>query len=276
MRLLHRVLPMVPKTNQPQRTFVAHLVRLLLLLPGHATFRHFSRDRRYHDKTWARQFAQPFDFVALNKAAMVTVVPADQEHALALDASGIAKSGKRTYGLDRFWNSCHGRAERGGAISVLGWVDITHTSAYGVRVEPTPPSRAAAPAATRLDTSLEQLRRVVPQYHLQPLQDGRTDGAFSKVTFMEGVCDLTLHHMGKLRCDAHLRSLYTGPQCPGPGRPKTYDGKVRWPALSRCERAETSDAGIILYAQGLPHGQSSAIGAWAKSSIPPPTVRRCS
>jgi hypothetical protein len=35
-------------------------------LPGHATFRHFSRDRRYHDKTWARQFAQPFDFVAEN------------------------------------------------------------------------------------------------------------------------------------------------------------------------------------------------------------------
>jgi hypothetical protein len=160
---------MVPKTNKPQRTFVAHLVSLLLLLPGHATIRNFSRYSSYHEKTFARQFAKPFDFVALNKAAMVTVVPADHEQALALDASFIAKSGKQIDGLDRFWNSCHGRAERGLEISVLGWVDITHKSAYCLSVEQTPPSLAAAPECTRIDTYLEQLRRVVIQYHLQPL-----------------------------------------------------------------------------------------------------------
>ena len=51
MRLLHSVLPLVPKTNKPQRTVVAHLVRLLLLLPGHATFRNFSSYSSYHEKT---------------------------------------------------------------------------------------------------------------------------------------------------------------------------------------------------------------------------------
>lgn len=255
MRLLHSVLPMVPKTNKSQRTFVAHLISLLLLLPGHATFRNFSRYSSYHEKTFARQFAKPFDFVALNKAAIVTVVPADHEQALALDASFIAKSGKQTYGLDRFWNSCHGRAERGLEISVLGWVDITHNSAYCLSVEQTPPSRAADPESTRIDIYLEQLRRVVTQYHLQPLQYVLTDGAFSKVKFIDGVCDLKLHHIGKLRCDANLRYLYTGPHRPGPGRPKTYDGKVRWSDLSRFERAETSDEGIILYSQVVNHVQ---------------------
>ena len=255
MRLLHSVLPMVPKTNKLQRTFVAHLVRLLLLLPGHATFRNFSRYRSYHEKTFARQFAKPFDFVALNKAAIVTVVPADHEQALALDASFIAKSGKRTYGLDRFWNSCHGRAERGLEISVLGWVDITHNSAYCLSVAQTPPSLAAAPESTRSDTYLEQLRRVVTQYHLQPWQYVLTDGAFSKVKFIDGVCDLTLHQIGKLRCDANLRYLSRGPHHPGLGRPKTYDGKVRWSDLSRFERTETSDAGIVLSSHVVNHVQ---------------------
>jgi hypothetical protein len=255
MRLLQSVLPMVPKTNKPQRTFVTHLVRLLLLLPGHATFRNFSRDSSSHEKTVARQDAKPFDLVALNKAAIVTVVPAEHEQALALDASFIAKSGKQTYGLDRFWNSCHGRAERGLEISVLGWVDITHNSAYCLSVEQTPPSRAADPEVTRIDTYLEQLRRVVTQYHLQPVRYVLTDGAFSKVKFLEGVCDLKLHQIGKLRCDAKLRYLYPGPHRPAPGRPQTYDGKVRWSELSRFERAETSDEGLVLYSPVVNHVQ---------------------
>jgi DDE superfamily endonuclease len=255
MRLLQSVLTMVPKTNKSQRTFVAHLVRLLLMLPGHATFRNFSRYSAYHEKTFARQFAKPFDFVALNKAAIVTVVPAEHEHALALDASFIAKSGKRTYGLARFWNSCHGRAERGLEISVLGWVDITHNSAYGLSVEQTPPSLAADSDSTRMDAYLEQVRRVVTQYQLQPLKYVLTDGAFSNIKFVAGVHDLHLTQIGKLRCDANLRYLYTGPRRPGPGRPKTYDGKVDWSDLSRFECTETSDEGIFLYSQVVNHVQ---------------------
>ena len=42
---------------------------------------------------------------------------------------------------------------------------------------------------------------------------------------------------------------------PGPGRPKTYDGKVRWADLSRFERAETSDEGLVLYSQVVNHVQ---------------------
>src|SRR6266446_10842679 len=61
--------------------------------------------------------------------------------------------------------------------------------------------------------------------------------------------------MGKLRPDAHLRSLYQGPKRPGPGRQKTYDGKVNWSALSRFERLDTADEHIVLYHQVLNHVQ---------------------
>ena len=42
---------------------------------------------------------------------------------------------------------------------------------------------------------------------------------------------------------------------PGPGRPKTYDGKVHWDDLSRFEKVETDDDDIVLYHQVLNHVQ---------------------
>jgi hypothetical protein len=88
-------------------------MRLLLMLPGHATFRHLSRYSAYHEKTFARHCATSVDCVALHQAAMMPVVPPDHEQALVLDASCIPKSGKRTYGLARFWNGTHSRTEKG-------------------------------------------------------------------------------------------------------------------------------------------------------------------
>jgi hypothetical protein len=43
MRLLQSVLPTLHQTKKPQQKFLAHLLRLLLMLPGHATFRNLSR-----------------------------------------------------------------------------------------------------------------------------------------------------------------------------------------------------------------------------------------
>ena len=105
MRLLHSVLATLPQTKKPQRKFIAHLLGLLLMLPGHATFRNLSRYSSYHERTFARWYDRPFDFVALNKAAITQVIPPDHQQALVIDATFIAKSGTHTYGLERFWNS---------------------------------------------------------------------------------------------------------------------------------------------------------------------------
>lgn len=61
--------------------------------------------------------------------------------------------------------------------------------------------------------------------------------------------------MGKLRIDANLRYLYHGPKRLGPGRPKTYDGKVNWNDLTRFEPLETDDDHIVLYHQVVNHVQ---------------------
>ena len=54
MRLLQSVLATSPQTKKPQRKFIAHLLGLLLMLPGHATFRNLSRYSSYHERTIAR------------------------------------------------------------------------------------------------------------------------------------------------------------------------------------------------------------------------------
>ena len=271
MRLLQSVLTRLKQTKAPQRKFVTHLFGLLLMLPGHATFRNMSRYSPYHERTFARWYDTNLDWVALNKAAIIEIVPADHEQALIIDASFVSKSGKHTYGLDCFWNGSHSRAEKGLEISALAWLDLTEKCAYGLSVEQTPPSPEpsasessasessasdiSAPETTRMDVYLDQLRRVVKAHDLTWLRYLLMDGAYSKQNFVDGVRDLGLHPIGKLRADANMRYLYQGPKRPGPGRPKTYDGKVDWSDLSRFERLDTEDEDIVLYHQVLNHVQ---------------------
>ena len=256
MRLLQSVLTSLDQTKKPQYKFVTHLLGLMLMLPGHATFRNMSRYSPSHERTFSRWYGRGFDWVSLNQAAVTEVVPPEHDQALVMDASFVPKSGKHTYGLDRFWNGSHSRAEKGLEISTLAWLDITGNCAYCLSVEQTPPSAETSdPEATRMDVYLDQLRRVVKAHDLRFLRYVVTDGAYSKQKFVAGVLDLGLHQIGKLRADAPLRSLYQGPDRPGPGRQKTYDGKGNWSDLSRFERLDTEDEHIVLYHQVLNHVQ---------------------
>ena len=256
MRLLHSILPHLHQTKKPQQKFLTHLLGLLLLLPGPATFRNLSRYSFYQEKTFARWYARDFDFVSLNKAAITEVVPAAHAQALVMDASFVPKSGKQTYGLDRFWNGSHSRTEKGLEISALAWLDITGNCAYCLSVEQTPPtSEGPEQETSRIDIYLDQLTRVVRQQALAHLRYVVTDGYYSKQKFLGGVRALGLHQIGKLRADANLRYLYRGPRRSGPGRPKTYDGKVRWTDLSRFEPCTTEDVHIVRYQQVVHHVQ---------------------
>jgi len=254
MRRLQSLLPTLRQTQKPQQKFLAHLLGLLLMLPGHATFRNLSRYSAYHERTFARWYARDFDFVALNKAAILRVIPPAHQQALVIDASFVPKSGKKTYGLDRFWNGSHSRTEKGLEISALAWLDITDNCAYCLSVEQTPSTgEASDPETTRIDVYLDQLTRVVSEQHLRHLRYVITDGYYSKQKFLGGVRALGLDQIGKLRLDANLRYLYPGPHRPGPGRPKTYDGKVNWDDLSRLDTVETDEDDIVLYHQVLNH-----------------------
>ena len=171
-----------------------------------------------------------------------------------MDARFVPKSGKHTYGLDRFWHGSHRRTAKGREISTLAWLDLTAHCAYGLSVEQTPPSAETAdPETTRMDVSLDQLRRVVTTHDLRFLRYVVTDGAYRKQKLVAGGRALELHQIGQVRADAPRRSRYQGPKRPGPGRQKTDDGKVNWSDVSRFERLDTADEHLVLSHQGLNH-----------------------
>ena len=96
MRLLQSVLPHLNQSKKPQRKFVAHLLGLMLMLPGHATFRNPSRYSPYPERTCSRWYGRVFDWVSLNKSAITEVVAAEHEQAWVMDASFVPKSGQHT------------------------------------------------------------------------------------------------------------------------------------------------------------------------------------
>jgi hypothetical protein len=58
---------------------------------------------------FARWFERDFDFVSLNRTAIVEVVVPRHEHVLALDPRFDPKSVKQTHGFDVCWNNAHNR-----------------------------------------------------------------------------------------------------------------------------------------------------------------------
>ena len=128
MRLLQNVLHSLRNQTAVQ---VGHAsVRADAHAPWTRHLSQYGRYSPYHERTFSRWYARDFDWVSLNQAAITEAVPPEHDQALVMDASFVPKSGKPTYGLDRFWNGSHSRAEKGLEISTLAWLDITDNCAY--------------------------------------------------------------------------------------------------------------------------------------------------
>ena len=246
---------------KPQKKFLITLFTTILIARGKINFRNLSRYSHYSERTYTRQFDNPFDFMAFNRAIINESIDQDQDQAsariLALDASFIPKSGKKTYGLDHFWNGCHSRKEKGLEVCGVALVDVNKNTAFTLSVAQTVPTNQnkkaeAEDEETRIDQYLQHLRDVQP-YLKEDESYLAVDGYFSKKKFIDGVTDLKIHQIGKLRCDADMRYLYTGPKREkGSGRQKVYDGKVNWQDLSRFTYHHTQED-MALYSLVIYH-----------------------
>ncbi|CDH46828.1 transposase [Candidatus Contendibacter odensensis] len=224
MSIVETVLRQMSSVLKPQRTFLVILLTTLIYLPGKANFRNLSRYSHLHEKTYSRGFRRDFDFVKFNRLSLADIIANNSTWVVAIDCTFCPKSGEQTYGLDHFYNSQQGRAENGLELSTLALVDVDYNTAYPLSSRQTPP--LDNPQETRVDDYLKHL-----QQDFSALPAGvryvLADGYYSKIKFINGVCNLGLHLVSKLRHDANRRWLYHGPQKPR-GRPKQYDGKVRF------------------------------------------------
>jgi hypothetical protein len=255
--IVNQILKQMPGLAKPQAKFIEVLIVTILALRGRVNYRNLSRYCDYSERTLARQFQRQFDWPMFNHLAMKNALNPISTLIAAQDATFIPKSGKKTYGLDHFFNSCAGRAERGLEVSTLAVVDVTQNCAYTLAATQTPPQQELAKADkefSRVDFYLAQLR----QYRrLLPISVKylAADGFYAKQKYVDGVRACDLHLITKLRVDANLRYLYSGPHLRRRGRPKLYDGKANFQDLDRFEKLGTVEEAqhLHLYTAVLYH-----------------------
>lgn len=218
--------------RKSRRDFMSELLTTMLALPGKMNFRNLGRFGPYSERSYARHFARTFDFLQFNNRLLEDRL--SDEVIAALDTSFIPKSGKKTFGLDRFFDTRVRKARQGLEVSVLALVDTATRNAYTLSACQTPAfprSKTAPPKSER------RLIHYIKQLDHLPLNTRylAADGAYARTEFIEAVRLKERHLVTRLRCDANLRYLFQGPWPKRKGRKKRYDGKVNLHDVSRMD-----------------------------------------
>jgi hypothetical protein len=175
------------------------------------------------------------------------------------DESVVTKSGKQTYGLDRFFSSLYGKPVPGLSFFSLSLISVKARTSYPVMMEQVVKDKEEKPVQKRsgpkvkkqarkrgrpkgsknknrrevdltpyllqIQTMLKSLGRLfgldlAPSYCVM-------DGAFGNNNALQMVRHCSLHLISKLRCDAALYFPYQGPQKKR-GANKKYGDKLTY------------------------------------------------
>jgi hypothetical protein len=142
------------------------LLPTILLMCGKVNFMNMSRYSDLSERTYRRQYAASFPYMALNRQLIELAIPATVAQIGVMDCSFIRKSGKGTVGLDWFYNGSASRSEKGLEISVLAVVDVAAGRGYTLSVQQTPARviPPPKPPKRRIDAAmLDEVRAALQQ-----------------------------------------------------------------------------------------------------------------
>ncbi len=211
----------MPEIGKWQRQFLLLLFPLWLSIRGRYNFANLARYGCYRERTYRNNFAKRFDWLTFNRILCQQNLGGNT--ILAFDPSYIAKSGKHTDGVGKYWSGCAGQVKHGLEINGIAAVDVDTNTALHLTAFQTLPRREGQ---TLLDFYAEGI--IKRKDELQKIS--RTvvaDAYFSKAPFINKLTAADLDVVSRLRTDARMRYLYKGPPSSGRGRPKQYDGMVQ-------------------------------------------------
>ena len=213
-----------------QRRFMGELFKTVFSLRGRINFTNLARFSPFHEQTFRRHFQKAFRWVWFNLTVFRLRRHPKEPTGGVFDCSFMPKSGTETWGLDQFFSSLAGRSKQGLEVSVLGVVATESRRAFGVDATQTPPDLSTDHTGgySRVDFYLEQITDLYDQIADLGVSYWVTGGFYAKQKVFDTVTGLGGDLITRLRSDANLRHLYTGPPRKGPGRPKQYDGKIDW------------------------------------------------
>ena len=231
MKILEQVFSKIKPIHKRQRDFFMLLVQGLIGAAGKRTFRNLSRYMLITEHTFSRQMAKTLDFIGIN-AELIKSARSEKDVLIAAqDASYISKSGKKTYGLDYFWNGSASKIDKGLEVDVIAVVKVGEKrEAYALSAEQTPANpipkserkKKKVTDVSKIDFCLDHLKKTLSQLVALGIKHIAADAYFAKIKYVAGVVAMGLHVTSKLRKDARLRRIYTGKQ-KSRGRKKRYD-----------------------------------------------------
>ena len=215
-----------------QRRFMGELFKAVFSVRGRVNFTNLARFSRLHEQTFRRHFKKAFQWVWFNLIVFRLRWHPEEPIIGVFDCTFLPKSGTETWGLDQFFSSLAGKPRKGLEASVLGIVATSSRRAFGIDATQTPPGLPTGEqdGYSRVDFYLEQIIDLYDQLAGLGVSYWVTGGFYAKQKVFDTVTDLGGDLITRLRSDANLRYLYTGPPKEGPGAPKQYDGKIDWSA----------------------------------------------
>ncbi len=230
---INQILEGLSHIHKSQLKFLTVLFQTIFVCQSKINFSSLARHSQINEKTYRRNFQKEFDFARLNQS--IINHSKFQIEAFAMDASFIRKSGSETFGLDKFWNGCAGKAEKGLEASIISLIDVTENASLCLTVDQTEPNPVnqveGQPNKTRVDFYAEQLEKVAVTI-LKYTRIGVFDGFYAKQKFVDKTADSGFVMISRLRQDANLKHLYSGAQKPK-GRPRKFAEKVDFLDLSK-------------------------------------------
>ena len=226
---------------------MSHIVVAILMMSGRVTMLGMSR---WTDKGGSYRTIQRFFTTAIPWALVFwlffrhQLFKPDEVYLLAGDESIVTKSGKKTYGLDRFFSGLYGKPVPGLSFFALSLISVQERRSYPIMVEQqvraTEPKTTSKPKKTKsatakrkpgrpkgsknkdktkvtLTAELELIKSMVLKLlllingHL-PLTYLVLDGHFGNNNALQMTRQCGLHLISKLRYDAALYIPYAGPQ----------------------------------------------------------------
>jgi DDE superfamily endonuclease len=208
---------------------------VLYSLQGRATFENMSRYCSMDEKTFRLNYSKFFDWARFN-FYLFTLWGHTAGGAIvaALDCSFIDKSGKHTYGLDRFWSGVLQKTKKGLEVSVIALIDAACGWAWALDVTQTPPGLSSKEEGgyTRVDFYLEQFLDCLP--YLRAVVYVVADGFYAKAKVINVLTECGKHLITKLRPDANLLHPFEGEHPKGkPGPKPQFGSKALFSDLSK-------------------------------------------
>lgn len=233
-RVLGLIFAKIVVKNKSQRKFLEELFSILPAIRGRFNFCNLSRYSKYNEVSFRRNFSKFFDWVSFNYRIIELSLSSPRSVLIAVvDASFISKSGKKTFGLGRFWSGCANRAQKGLEITALALIEVSTAMTWTLDVCQTPGGLSFKEGKTNDYTRID--------YYIEQLLDCRTylkavlyivaDGYYAKQKMFCAVLSMNKHLITKLRADANMKYLLDRSKYPNAHGNKKYDGKVDWKYL---------------------------------------------